>query len=130
MEMLQNCSVKKSKWELLGCTHWVKNVCQEGGHTRFLADVLALHSNSEAAFKMMAQKQFFSKCERVVSFLLALAYKTHKCEWGGEWKETVRRKLLGNSALTQNLWLWALSGWRGGTEAEEHENDALNQEGS
>lgn len=78
-------------------------MCQEGGHTRFLADVLALHSNSEAAFKMMAQKQFFSKCERVVSFLLALAYKTHKCEWGGEWNETVRRKLLGNSALTQNL---------------------------
>ena len=61
---------------------------------------LLLHNTSEVAFKMTAQKQFFPECERAVSFLLALAYKTHKCEWGGEWKEAVRRKLLGNSALT------------------------------
>ena len=61
MEMLQNSSVKKSKWELLGCTHRVKNVCQEGGYTRFLADVLAAPQYQWGGFQNDGSKTVLSR---------------------------------------------------------------------
>lgn len=64
MEMLQNCSVEKSKWELPGCTQRERNVCQDEGYPSS-SGCAALQCQEGGIFrKTTAQNQFFSEHAR------------------------------------------------------------------